>query len=189
MIYLMRLARDWVYPVKFIKKLIKRLCRASLWLTFAVIFPAQAGNNTSSASVSSPALATVIAPITITTTANLVFGTVQPKNINGSVTLSPSGTRTGSNVVLSSMTLGNAASFNITGYANANFTIALPSSVTLTGPGTAMTLSNFTSSLGTSSTLSAKGTRTLGVGGTLAIAANQIPGVYSGSFSVTVNYQ
>ncbi len=187
MIYLMRLASYWAYPANLIKKTIKGAHYwVTLWLAFAAIFPAQAGP---SASVSSPAVATVIAPITIATTANLVFGTVQPKAIAGSVTLSASGTRTGSNVVLSSMALGNAASFNITGYANANFTIALPSSVTLTGPGTAMTLSNFTSSLGTSSTLSAAGTQTLGVGGTLAIAANQTPGVYSGSFSVTVNYQ
>lgn len=186
MIYLIRLARDWVYPVKFIKKLIKKLCRASLWLTFIVMFPAQAAT---SASASNTASAIVITPITIATTANLVFGTVQPKTTAGSVTVSASGTRTGSNVVLSSMALGNAARFNITGYANANFTIALPSSITLTGPGTAMTLNSFTSSLGTSATISATGTATLGIGGTLAIAANQAPGVYSGSFSVTVNYQ
>lgn len=171
---------------QFIKKLIKGLGWANLWLAFVIIFPAQAAT---SASVSNTATAIVITPITVATTANLVFGAVQPKSVAGSVTLSPSGTRTGSNVVLSSMALGNAAGFNITGYANANFTIALPSSITLSGPGTAMTLSSFTSSLGTSGTLSTAGTATLRVGGTLAIAANQTPGVYSGSFNVTVNYQ
>ena len=173
-------------PTQSIKRLIKRLCRARLWLAFVVTFPTHAATSTSA---SNTAAAIVITPITVATTANLVFGAVQPKSIAGSVTLSPSGTRTGSNVVLSSMELGNAARFNITGYANANFTIALPNNIILTGPGTEMTLSSFTSDLETSSTISAAGTATLTVGGTLAIAANQAPGAYSGSFNVTVNYQ
>lgn len=188
MMCLVRLpGNDSACSLPFIKKLINGCCGAmALGLIFATVLPAQADK---SDSASSNASAIVITPITVATTAHLVFGAVQPKSIAGSVTLSPSGTRTGSNVVLSSMALGNAARFNITGHANANFTIALPSSITLTGPGTAMTLSSFTSNLGTSGTIGAAGTAILRVGGTLAIAANQAPGSYSGSFNVTVNYQ
>jgi hypothetical protein len=40
----------------------------------------------------------------------------------------------------------------------------------------------------TSGTLSAGGTQSLFLGGTLAVAANQVAGAYSGAISATVDY-
>jgi hypothetical protein len=90
--------------------------------------------------------------------------------------------------MLSATALGNPASFSITGGAGGGFSIVLPSSVTLTGPGTSIQLTSLTSNPSSVGTFGAGGTATLSVGGTLGISANQAAGIYSGSFSVTVNY-
>ncbi len=81
----------------------------------------------------------------------------------------------------------SAAGFTAAGEGNQAYTISLPSSATLTGPGTAMTLDTFTDD-NPSPSLPPAGSETFNVGGTLHVGASQAAGAYSGSISVTVNY-
>ncbi len=141
------------------------------------------------ASATANSTVTILAPVTITKTADLVFGTVAPAATAGTVTMSPADARSATGAVdLSQTVAGNAAKFNMTGNANSTFSITLPSSTSLTGPGAAMTLNAFTSTPSATGTFNSSGSATLAVGGTLAIGANQVAGSYTGSFSVTVDY-
>jgi hypothetical protein len=151
----------------------------------AAAMAAAAGAHAASASASGTA--TVIAPMTISKTADLRFGSFAPTTSAGSVVISTAGARSGTNVSLSSLNTGGAAGFSVTGDTTATYTITLPSSATLSGPGTSMTISNFTSNPSGTGTLSG-GAGTIAVGGTLAVNASQASGAYSGSFSVSVDY-
>ena len=113
----------------------------------------------------------------------------------GTVIVSPAGlrSRTGAVVLLASPSAGqaifNANRANGTGTDTA-VSISLPAngSVWLTGSGGGtMAVNNFVST--PASTGSVQTAMTLSVGATLAVAPNQAPGTYSGTFSVIVDYQ
>lgn len=153
------------------------------------IYQLTANADTNSDSVNANASATVIAPVTLVKTADLLFGAVVASTLYpGTVTVSPAGGRIGSNLILSSADLGNPASFYLTGNPGVGFSINLPSSIILTGPGNSMQLTTFTSSPASIGSFNASGNATINVGGTLTVGANQAAGVYSGSFSITVDY-
>ncbi len=132
---------------------------------------------------------TLLAPISISSTANLNFGTMVPTGTDGTVTVTPAGVRTSVNVDLFGGTPA-AASFDVTGDPGANYSITLPSSATLTSGGDTMTVGPappFTDDAGATPTL-VGGSDTFNVGATLNVGANQAAGTYSGTFDVTVNY-
>lgn len=143
------------------------------------------------------ALATMEAPaswaleMAIQNSQELSFGSFVAGS-GGAVTVSTSGARSASGgVLLIPSSAGAAAQFTVTGDANATYTIQLPGNdfVTLSGPGGDMLINEFTGNpSGAAGQLSAGGSQTLLVGGTLNVASGQIPGQYSGSFSVTVDY-
>ena len=112
--------------------------------------------------------------------------------VGGSVTVATSGARSASGgVLLIPSSAGAAAQFTVTGDANATYTIQLPANdfVKLTGPGGDMVINEFTGNpSGAAGQLSAGGSQALLVGGTLNVASGQVAGQYSGSFSVTVDY-
>jgi hypothetical protein len=127
--------------------------------------------------------------ITLTKLTNLQFGDVFTAATAGTVVLSPAGARTATG----GLTLGNlspvgAATFAVTGAANAAYSITLPVSIVLTGPAGTMTVSPFASSPSGTGLLGATGQQQLNVGATLNVSANQADGDYSGSFPVTVAY-
>lgn len=81
-------------------------------------------------STTNSASATVVAPVTLVKTADLLFGSVAPAAFaSGTVTVYPTGGRIGSNVVLSLTNSGNPASFYLTGNPGAGFSIDLPNSI------------------------------------------------------------
>lgn len=96
----------------------------------------------------------------------------------------------------------NTAKYVVTGTPNETYALTLPSSIALTtftaitGADTeaTMTISGLKARFNTAvadaitSKLSPTGTDSFAVGGTLNIKAAQIPGVYTGSFDVTVDY-
>ena len=145
----------------------------------------------SAASTSSSANASIVSAIAITNTAPLNFGQIAPTIVIGTVSVATTGERAG----LGGVTLANgstpaAASFAVTGAANNTYTITLPASTTLTGPGAPMTVDGFVSNpdaTGTG-TLSALGAQTLLVGATLHVGVSQVAGAYTGTFNVDVNY-
>ncbi len=141
--------------------------------------------------------ATVIAPLAINKSANLSFGSFAP-GTGGSVTVSTSGVRVADNTILSTANSSpTAAQFAVSGDPAATFDISVVASTTLDdGAGHSMALvtcsdltgANTTSGNVAAGTLSAAGSQSLFVGGTLSVAAAQMPGLYSGSIAVTVEY-
>ncbi len=89
---------------------------------------------------------------------------------------------------------GSSAEFTVTGEANTAFTVNLPGSISMiTGDGVGatknITVNSFAHNLGGSPSLDGDGEVTLNVGAThAAILNNQVPGSYSGSFTVEVVY-
>ena len=124
----------------------------------------------------------------ITNTRPLVFGKFIAAG-GGTITITPLGARskTGGVVLLNGVT-ATSASYTLsetgTGKALTWRNITLPGTATLSNGTATMTLSNFVSNpaatMGTSTVLT--------VGATLTVAANQAPGNYTGTFSVTVDY-
>lgn len=160
------------------RSLARRVQVASRWLSLLVI------------GVPAPA---PLAAQTIVATANLSFGAFLAGS-GGTVVVSPNGSRskTGSVLLLSQGSGVSAAQFSISGTPDAPYSITLPgdNSVTLVdGNLNTLALNAFTSSPSGSGRLSGGGTQWLGVGATLVVGSGQAPGSYTGSFSVTVNYQ
>ncbi len=130
---------------------------------------------------------TVAAPISISASGNMDFGTMVTTGTAGTVTVTPAGARSSVNVDLLGG-LPSAASFDVTGKGNANYSITLPSSATLSSGANTMTIDTFTDDAGASPKLTAGGSETFNVGATLNVGATQAAGTYSGTFAVTVNY-
>jgi hypothetical protein len=153
----------------------------------AAVLPsnAQAANATATATV------TIAAAIGIAKTVDMSFGTIGTTAIAGTVDLGTDGSRTCTDVDCLGSSPGAAASFNVTGDNNATYSVTLPGTVSLTGPGPAMTANAFTSSPTATGTLSGAGAETLLVGATLAVGTVgvQTPGTYTSTdFTVTVDY-
>lgn len=148
--------------------------------------------NSFAQSTSANATANIVSPISITAVNNLIFGDIAVSaSLAGTVVMSTSGTRTKTGGVLLPVTgtAFNAASFTVSGVADATYAITLPASTTISAGGpNSMTVNTFTSNPSSTGTLSAGGTQTLSVGATLNVAAGQAQGTYTGTFSVTVAY-
>lgn len=140
---------------------------------------------------SASATATVIAPIAIDKTTNLVFGKFSADDA-GTVVIANGGGRTKTGgVVLATGITASAASYSISGEGTQTFSITLPSTATLTHTDTTttMTAGSFTASLPTDGTAAlVDGAATLNVGATLTVDAAQKAGAYTGSFDVIVAY-
>jgi hypothetical protein len=135
------------------------------------------------------ATAVIQAPLTITNTSALSFGTLAASTA-GTVTISTAGARSVTGGVTELGGTISAAAFTVTGIVDAVYTIGLPASVVLTGAGDPMTVDNIVSSPATTGTLTA-GTSALTVGGILNVNAAQAAGTYQNTTDlvVTVNYQ
>jgi hypothetical protein len=151
----------------------------------------------SQSSATASAAATILTPIAISKTVDMNFGNLASSGTAGTCILATNSNRTVSGGV-TIMTGGTptAASFTVTGAADATYTIELPAGATTVSNGTdLMTINTWTSSPVTTGTLTG-GTSTLLIGATLNVIANQPGGVYntsnaggSGEFTITVNYQ
>lgn len=141
------------------------------------------------ASASGSASATIATPVSISETTALSFGTILADDTASStIVVSSAGARSvgsGSAQLLGG-TVSNAA-FSVSGESGATYTISYTAG-SLTGPGTAMAVDTFTDDTSSTGTLTG-GSDTFNVGATLTVGANQTAGSYSGSYTVTVNYQ
>ena len=140
--------------------------------------------------------------------ADMDFGDLIPGSADGAVVMTPSATATcGTNNGIVHSGACRAAEFS----GNASFLFLLRierpagNQITLVGPGGAtMRLDTFTFGIGSGLTTFANGNGpphqqryrvysfdgsfTFYVGGTLRVARNQAPGIYNGTFSITMNY-
>lgn len=132
------------------------------------------------------ATATIVAPLAISKTTDLGYGTVSPSATAGTVTMTVGGTRTGdANVELLSTDTGSAALFAVTGEGTSTFSTTVDATVTMNGPSSATMSSTLVENAPTALT---GGTAAINVGGVLSVGANQTAGAYTGTFNITVAY-
>ena len=158
-------------------------------LLSAVAAVALLSGNAVAADVDSDAGAKIVAPLQIANATALYFGTIAPSlTANDTVVVSPAGAKT-CGVELTCLTDDHtAALFNVTGQADASYTIDLPTQIQISnGEGANMVVDNFTGSKANGTLVAGEDDFT--VGGTLAVAANQATGEYTGTFTVAVEYQ
>ena len=135
---------------------------------------------------------TIVTPIGITKSVDMVFGNIATTTASGTVVLGTDGTRTPSGGVTLPSAAGTvtAASFSVTGSGSYTYTISLPSSpIVLSGATDGVTVGAFVSNPAPTGTLSA-GTQTVNVGATLIIPASTAADMYKNTsgLRVTVNY-
>lgn len=189
------------------------LCAALLCGAALAPTPALAGPN-DTATTSAGGQAVVVTPLSLVKVRDMDFGRIAARPLPGTVKIDP--VTSGCTVTGPIIRIGTCqpAEFVGMGARNMNARVNLDSVVNLTGPGQAMVLDQVF--LGTNSTItfagnpnangqgvgltsgngnaqryriqSPTGIFSLIVGGRLNVNANQAPGIYRGSISVTVQY-
>jgi len=143
--------------------------------------------------INGDASASIINPISVAQTRPLAFGRIVTTVPGGVVVLSAAAATitTGSTAGLINGTSYASGQFTVTGESNSGYAITSATTTSLTGPGTAMaaTLTK-DKAAGTTATTALYSTATdlFYVGGTLTVPANQIAGLYSGTYAVSVDY-
>jgi len=160
---------------------------------FALSGLAGVAHGQATASANGTGSVTLVQPIALSSPTGLQFGKLVQPAAAASVTITPAGavTRTGVGTLGSQTT--SAALFNVTGDGGAIFTITGPAgntfNMTASSSGTLLVTTSLSASSGTlSGTTGSGGATSFTVGGIMSIASAQTTGVYSGSFTVTVNY-
>jgi hypothetical protein len=145
---------------------------------------------TASSTANAQASARIVTPLEIMKNVYLAFGNIAAGPTAGTVTIATDGSRSGMGGVtlIEAGNANSAAQFSIIGYPSATFAISLPISIDLSNGTSTMAVDNFVSDLGSASTLDANGEASLNLGATLNVNAGQEPGLYTGSFDVTVAY-
>jgi spore coat protein U-like protein len=160
-------------------------------VSLAVLALAIAGTGSAvAAEDTAQATGTVISPIAITKTADLVFGSFASGAGGGTVTISTAGARGKSGDVFLAGTAGGAAKFDVSGEGGLTYSIAL-ATTPLTRENGSETMNFTVSSDITSGTLAgtgASGAQSFFVGGVLTVGAAQVPGTYAGTVKATVAY-
>ncbi len=142
----------------------------------------------------------IVRPLEFIRVENLDFGRVIRGSTAGTVTIAPDGTRTRTGGVTLIGTDFQPAEFAGMGTNNQRVDISLgANSIFVTGPGAPMRVRTFV--IGSTPTAiltttplrfrinSPTGIFIFPVGATLEVGANQVPGTYSGTWTVTLNYQ
>lgn len=165
--------------------------KAIKFFALAVIFSGVSVMATAQSSATATSSANIVTPILITKAQDMNFGNVAVNSTTeGTVVLTPEGTRTKTGGVTLPATTGTvtAAQFNVAGANGYTFAITLPTTdLTITNATSqTMTVNNFTSTPSATGTLSGSGAATINVGATLNVAA----GLYQNTlgFEVIVNY-
>jgi len=141
------------------------------------------------ADVEADAGAKIIAPLQISNSTALYFGTIAPSLTSADeVVVTPAGAKSCGAELTCLTDDHTAALFNVSGEADASYTIDLPSKIDISnGAGAVMEVNDFTGSKSSGTLVS--GSDNFTVGGTLEVTANQPTGEYTGTFTVAVEYQ
>lgn len=161
----------------------------------AVVSTSALAQNAPASATSTNTTTTIVAPIAISTSTPLNFGSFATLTTGGTLALNPAGVRAATGGVKLTTATGSptAAAFAVTGEGAYAYTITLPTTLelTTTAAGTTQTMSvgSFVSSIGTAGTL-VNGLQSFTVGATLTVGSAQAVGTYTNAtgFAVTVNY-
>lgn len=142
----------------------------------------------------------VVTPLQFISVENLDFGRVIRGTTAGTVTIAPTGVRTSTGGITLIDTGFQAARFAGMGSNNQRVDVSLgANSILITGPGAPMRVRTFV--IGSTPTAvltttprrfritSPSGIFVFPVGATLEVGANQTPGTYTGTWTITLNYQ
>ncbi len=136
--------------------------------------------------------ALVLRPLSLIKKKDLDFGTLAASTAAGTAVLDPTtGTVTATGGVTALSGTSHPATFVGAGTKNAVYQIRLPTApitITRAGGTETMTVSNWTLDGATNRHVDAFEAFEFNIGARLAVAANQVPGTYVGTFNVTVHY-
>lgn len=137
------------------------------------------------ATASGTASASVLQPIAITAGQSLEFGAFAG-NSAGTVVIDTAGARSATGGVLLANNNGTyrQGQFSVTGTGNSTFAITYPSAFNITSGANSMSVTVAGPATGTLSS----GSATINVGGTVTVGANQAAGSYTGTYTMTVEY-
>jgi len=171
----------------------KRLLVSAALLGLLSSAPAFAAGPT--ASVTTSADATVVAPISITNSVNgtattLNFGQIAANAAPGTVNISSTGVLSSPNTpsLIVAGSTGSVPTFTVTGTAGLAYTGTVPATATLTGPPLSTPMTATLTKSGGAASLNASGQDSFTLSAALAVAASQVPGAYHGTFNVTAAY-
>lgn len=170
---------------------------SSAFIALAIATPADAATADREAA---DAQVAIVRPLEFINVDNLHFGSVIRGATAGTVIVAPNGTRTKTGGVVLNGSGFQVARFAGMGIINQNVDISLGANqIFITGPGAAMRVHTFVIGSTPSATLSTNPQRfrissttgifTFPVGATLDVGANQVPGTYNGTWTITLNYQ
>jgi hypothetical protein len=160
---------------------------------FGILFIVLVGMATASfaqTTATTNAAATIVGTLTLTKTGDLQFGNLSSPAGASTVTIAAdagSTTTPAGGIALLGGVARTAATYHVTGTATATYAITVPASIAL---GT-MTVDNFVTSYAGSSnigTIQGSATDDFIVGATLNVGAGQAPGVYTGTYDVSIAY-
>src|ERR1700690_1130854 len=180
--------RGWKEEIPMKKTLIPNAL-AFILVAVATLSAGSSFAQSNSASASAAANARVVAGIGLSKTTDLNFGDVVASGSLGTVVMTYGGARSATGgTTLGNTTGAAAAAFSVSGVSGSTYAISLPGSATTLSDGAShtMTVDTYVGSK-TVGTLSG-GADTFTVGGTLHVAASQVAGSYTATFSVSVNY-
>jgi Domain of unknown function (DUF4402) len=143
---------------------------------------------------------TIVTPLSFVQTEELRFGQISASNTAGTVTVAPDGSRTQTGGVTLFGTIHQPAELAGIGAFNQRVQVSLGSNtIFLTGPGPRMTARAFVIGSTPTAVLTTTprvfriagptGAFRFPVGATLEVGANQAPGTYRGTWTITLNYQ
>lgn len=170
----------------------------------AALSPACSGTAIARESVTVTGVATaiVVQRLSFIKTQDLDFGQFAATNRAGTVTIAPNGTRTATGGVVLAGRTGQPASFSGYGFPNQTVRISVSSATgTVTRQGGTQTMRFDTFIVGSTPQAqittqplafriaSSNGMFAFPLGATLRVNANQVPGVYVGTFNVVLDYQ
>lgn len=162
-----------------------KITAVALMLGFAVQANAQENSDTNTAS------ATVVAPIALTAGVPMAFGNVAVESSRGGTfVLATNGGLTATDGAQLTTNTGTPATFDVTGEGTYSFAVTLPANgeVVLTHSTDAtatMSLNDFSENSPGALT---GGAASFAVGASLGITGGQLAGLYSGDFTVSVDY-
>lgn len=144
--------------------------------------------------------AIIVTPLSFINVQGLNFGNILPTGTAGAVRVWPDGSRTYTGGVIPSGSSHHEARFGGMGVYQQLVRIRMGSNtIQITGPGAPMTVSQFEIGSTPNTVIlntgwqnfqlgSPTGMFNFGLGGSLGVGANQAPGIYSGTFTIDLEY-